>query len=204
VFRDWLQQRARRRLKSAGQATTSADVRQALRPALGRMGAVQRAMQRRLQSLPADAGVDLRWATALEIVAAGTDEAETDQPKVTLGTVHGAKGLEWPEVHLYGFSEGLMPMARDGVVENLTEERRLAYVAITRAQNRLTLHHADRVDIGTGRGIETVALSRFVDELDAGGAVQRVDRRRGALPAVEAAGDERPQDWLAQMRQSLS
>jgi superfamily I DNA/RNA helicase len=204
VFRDWLQQRARRRLKSAGQAITSADIRQALRPALGRMGAVQRAMQRRLQSLPADAAVDLRWATALEIVAAGTDEAETDQPKVTLGTVHGAKGLEWPEVHLYGFSEGLMPMARDGVVDNLTEERRLAYVAITRAQNRLTLHHADRVDIGTGRGIETVALSRFVDELDAGGSVQRLDRRGGAVPAAEAVGDERPQDWLAQMRRSLS
>jgi len=198
VFNDWLVQRARRSVRAgAGKAD---DVEQALRAPYGRMRAVQAAMRRRLDSLDAAADTAARWGTALEVIAAGTDEAESDAAKVTLCTVHAAKGLEWPEVHLFGFSEGLMPMARDGAVENLAEERRLAYVAITRARNRLTLHHADRIDLGTGVA-ERPEVSRFIAEIACGQQVETVDRRPGASVTD---GEENPRDWLAEMRKALS
>lgn len=199
LFRHWLTQRARRSMQ-AGRAGAADDLEQALRPAHGRMAVVQRAMDRRLASLPAGSSPEAAWAAALEVVAAGTDEGDAGEGKVTLSTVHGAKGLEWPEVHLYGFSEGLMPMERDGEVENLAEERRLAYVAVTRAQDAVTLHHADALDLGTGRGSESLSVSRFLGELGPDETVTRVDRRRGRA-TDSATGQAR--DWLAAMRKTL-
>ena len=200
LFRHWLAQRAQRALK-AGRAGGADSVDEALRPALGRMRVIQRAMERRLASLPEDAGLEAQWAAALEVVAAGTDEADAEEGKVTLCTVHGAKGLEWPEVHVYAFSEGLMPMERDGEVENLAEERRLAYVALTRAQDRVMLHHADELDMGVGSGAVSMAVSRFLAELGPEETVERSDRRRGrerTQPSRETA-----RDWLAEMRKAL-
>src|SRR5439155_20204605 len=64
---------------------------------------------------------------------------------VTLMTVHAAKGLEFPVVFLAGLEEGTFPMLRAGDGwEKLEEERRLAYVAITRARERLVLTNAIR------------------------------------------------------------
>jgi DNA helicase-2/ATP-dependent DNA helicase PcrA len=203
VFARWLDQRARARLKAAGRAGDRQEVAQALRPAFGRMGAVQRAMEKRLESLPGEAGVEQRWATALEVVAAGADEAESAEAKVTLCTVHAAKGLEWPVVHVFGFSEGLMPMSRDEAVENLAEERRLAYVALTRAQNAAVLHHADRLDLGGGQGARPLEVSRFLEELQAHGqAVEMIDRRTGSERKPAETDDAK--DWLAAMRSQLS
>lgn len=64
---------------------------------------------------------------------------EPTQRAVTLATIHAAKGLEWASVHLIGLSEGLLPIsyARDDVA--VEEERRLLYVGITRARERLSL-----------------------------------------------------------------
>ncbi|MBA1149521.1 ATP-dependent helicase [Ectothiorhodospiraceae bacterium WFHF3C12] len=203
VFARWLDQRARARLKAAGRAGDRQEVAQALRPAFGRMGAVQRAMEKRLESLPREAGHEQRWATALEVVASGADEAESAEAKVTLCTVHAAKGLEWPVVHVFGFSEGLMPMSREDTVENLAEERRLAYVALTRAQNNAVLHHAERLDLGGGQGAQPLEVSRFLEELQAHGQpVKMVDRRAGSEET--AAGPEAASDWLAAMRAQLS
>ena len=70
-----------------------------------------------------------------------TDEAD----KVTIMTIHAAKGLEFDTVFLAGWEEGVFPSQRaldEGGLASLEEERRLAYVAITRA--RRTLHHPPR------------------------------------------------------------
>lgn len=68
---------------------------------------------------------------------------DSDEPKVTLMTVHAAKGLEFSNVYIVGVEEDLFPsaMACDSVME-IEEERRLLYVAITRAKNRCTISYA--------------------------------------------------------------
>ena len=84
----------------------------------------------------------------LEAVAlvADTDElADTgsDESAVTLMTMHSAKGLEYPDVYLIGMEDGVFPHIRAlGEPHELEEERRLAYVGITRAMRQLTLTHA--------------------------------------------------------------
>jgi DNA helicase-2/ATP-dependent DNA helicase PcrA len=80
----------------------------------------------------------------LEQVAlvADTDEI-TDDDQVVLMTLHSAKGLEFPVVFLIGAEEGVFPGARAlSEPDDLEEERRLAYVGITRAQDRLYVTHA--------------------------------------------------------------
>ena len=61
---------------------------------------------------------------------------------VTLMTLHGAKGLEFPVVFIVGMEEGLFPSSRAEDKESLEEERRLAYVGMTRAMKRLFLTYA--------------------------------------------------------------
>jgi DNA helicase-2/ATP-dependent DNA helicase PcrA len=79
-------------------------------------------------------------------LAAPSDDAAPAGETVVLMTIHIAKGLEWPIVFLTGLEDGLFPSLRerDGVSEDaqLEEERRLAYVAITRARQRLFLSYA--------------------------------------------------------------
>ncbi len=71
------------------------------------------------------------------------DSYDPNQPSVTLMTVHLAKGLEYPVVFLTGLEEGLFPIGSGSAApEDLEEERRLAYVGITRARERLFLTHA--------------------------------------------------------------
>lgn len=67
---------------------------------------------------------------------------------VTLATFHAAKGLEWPVVHLAGMEDGFAPITHAREPEALTEERRLVYVAITRAQRRLRLSWAESRTFG--------------------------------------------------------
>jgi DNA helicase-2/ATP-dependent DNA helicase PcrA len=77
--------------------------------------------------------------TAL-VSAAEEEEARRDLPKVSLMTIHAAKGLEFESVYLIGWEDGLFPHSRaleEG--EGYEEERRLAYVAITRAKRRLVI-----------------------------------------------------------------
>ncbi|MFA6030430.1 MAG: UvrD-helicase domain-containing protein [Elusimicrobiota bacterium] len=73
----------------------------------------------------------------------GADGYDADRPSVTLMTVHLAKGLEFPAVFLTGLEEGLFPItSSDGDPDSLEEERRLCYVGMTRARERLVLTHA--------------------------------------------------------------
>ena len=85
--------------------------------------------------------------TALErflAQASLTANAEVQRGKdgVTLMTLHAAKGLEFPIVAVAGLEEGLFPLARAETPEQIEEERRLAYVGITRARDKLVLSHA--------------------------------------------------------------
>lgn len=84
---------------------------------------------------------------------------------VTLMTLHAAKGLEFPIVFLIGMEEGLFPHARSMMeIEEMEEERRLAYVGITRAKEKLYLSYAKQRNLWGNTGYQT--RSRFIDEID--------------------------------------
>lgn len=91
------------------------------------------------------------------------DSYNNDPDRVTLMTLHAAKGLEYPVIILAGLEEGLFPMSRSmNNVEDIEEERRLFYVGITRARVKLMLTWAHR----RRRFGEMVNLrSRFLDEI---------------------------------------
>jgi DNA helicase-2/ATP-dependent DNA helicase PcrA len=99
--------------------------------------------------------------------------------RVSLMTLHCAKGLEFPVVLIVGMEEGLLPHARRGEeIEDMEEERRLCYVGITRAREKLFITRAERrTTFGVGRAN---LASRFLDELPM------------ELLRVEGAREEKP------------
>ena len=105
--------------------------------------------------------------------------------RLTLMTLHAAKGLEFDAVFMVGMEEGLLPHARAlDADEEIEEERRLAYVGMTRARRHLTLSFASR-RATFGTWAPTIP-SRFLDEIPP----ERVelDERRGWFAAAQAAG----------------
>lgn len=80
---------------------------------------------------------------------------------VTLSSLHAAKGLEWEAVFLAGMSEGLMPISLAKGPEGIAEERRLLYVGVTRARQRLFISYA----VGNGAGRGKRKASRFLTSL---------------------------------------
>jgi DNA helicase-2/ATP-dependent DNA helicase PcrA len=103
----------------------------------------------------------------LEHVSLVMDNDEARQgEKVTIMTIHAAKGLEFDTVYLVGWEEGVFPSQRaldEGGLAALEEERRLAYVAITRARRRCTIIHAANRRI-YGQWTSSIP-SRFLAEL---------------------------------------
>ena len=137
---------------------------------------------------PGDALDALLEETAL---VADQDQYERGADAVTLITLHAAKGLEFRFVFIGGLEEGLLPHARSlqGDRRDLEEERRLAYVGLTRAKERLFLSYAwRRATWGLGGGMSTP--SRFLGELPrevlAGPALSR---------GVEPGDDQRAEAW---------
>ncbi len=99
------------------------------------------------------------------LTTADTKEDEDDNDKVTLMTIHAAKGLEFRNVHIVGLEEDLFPSQMMLESRNdLEEERRLFYVAITRAEKRLTMSYAEtRYHYGR---LKVCEPSRFLLEMD--------------------------------------
>ena len=96
------------------------------------------------------------------------NDAGSDEEKVTIMTIHAAKGLEFDQLFLVGWEEGVFPSQRaldEGGLASLEEERRLAYVAITRAKKRCTILHAANRRI-YGQWTSSIP-SRFIAELPA-------------------------------------
>ena len=100
------------------------------------------------------------------------DAIRGEQSLVTLMTLHNAKGLEFRAVFMIGLEEGIFPHARSIEEQGLEEERRLAYVGMTRAKERLVLTHASARSLYGSRSYNLP--SRFLDELPD----DRVERQR--------------------------
>jgi DNA helicase-2/ATP-dependent DNA helicase PcrA len=110
---------------------------------------------------------DRSLAAWLQNVALLTDEDRNKEndDAITLMTIHSSKGLEFKNVYVVGLEDGLFPsMMMAGSREDLEEERRLFYVAITRAEKKLTLSYAvTRFRFGS---VSMMEPSRFLSELD--------------------------------------
>lgn len=120
-----------------------------------------------LENLPEDAVISL--AGFLEQVALVADSDEIPEGEdhggvITLMTLHTAKGLEFPTVFLTGMEDGIFPHSRTlGERDELEEERRLAYVGLTRAQERLYLTRAEYRSAWGAPNYNPA--SRFLDEI---------------------------------------
>jgi DNA helicase-2/ATP-dependent DNA helicase PcrA len=124
------------------------------------------------EDLPVDRFTELDLFLQRVALVAEVDLHDPDADTVTLMTLHNAKGLEFPVVFISGLEDGLFPLSRAyDDPASLEEERRLFYVGITRAQDKLFLTFARQRrragEIMAGR------LSPFVEAIDAGGIEER-------------------------------
>jgi DNA helicase-2/ATP-dependent DNA helicase PcrA len=126
------------------------------------------------------------------------DEEET----VTIMTIHAAKGLEFDHVFCVGWEEGVFPSQRaidEGGLASLEEERRLAYVAITRARRRCIIVHAANRRI-YGQWVSSIP-SRFIEELPEEHIAQETTMTGGAsLWRANWSENEDPFAHVAQRR----
>jgi DNA helicase-2/ATP-dependent DNA helicase PcrA len=121
------------------------------------------------------------------------DALRGDGSLVTLMTLHNAKGLEFRAVFVIGMEEGLFPHARSIEEQGIEEERRLAYVGMTRAQERLCLTHASSRMLFGNRAYNLP--SRFLDELPEHGVVrERLSPARWDYGRKTAAPEYAPRD----------
>ncbi len=146
------------------------------------------------ESMPDDADDPLATSEASMRLRAFLDRSalvrqtdDSDDGAVTLMTIHGAKGLEFDTVFVVGMEEDTFPKLRDDDPEELAEERRLAYVAITRAENNLHITNAKRRRVyGKYRDTEP---SRFL--LDIEPERLRLDPRSSST-SIDYAASRRP------------
>jgi DNA helicase-2/ATP-dependent DNA helicase PcrA len=139
-------------------------------------------------------------AQFLEEVAlvSDADTIEEGSGAVTLMTLHTAKGLEYPVVFMVGMEDGILPHQRSidsGDREDMEEERRLAYVGITRARRRLYLVHAHRR--GLWGSSEMQQPSRFLEDIPPDLLMGMVDRQ-----SRRAAAFDRSISWDSSNRRS--
>lgn len=135
----------------------------------------------------------LDFLTEVALVA-DVDDIDEQVRAVTLLTLHSAKGLEYPVVFLTGLEEGLLPHSRsiEESPEAVAEERRLFYVGITRAEERLYLSYAFRR--GWYGNSEPTGPSRFLADLPATTLARPGQRSAAAPPQGWTTGWQSPQD----------
>ena len=142
------------------------------------------------------------YLSEISLLSDQDEEKDEDTPKVTLMTIHSAKGLEFPNVFVVGLEDGLFPSMMSGEsMRQLEEERRLFYVAITRAQEHCFLSYAkSRYRYGK---MEFSVPSRFLKDIDvrylnvaqADAVAQRVDE---GVRRFRREADERPSYYKAE------
>lgn len=137
----------------------------------------------------------------LQDVALLTDadsDGDKDEPRVSLMTVHAAKGLEFPTVFVVGLEENIFPSPLSAAsLRELEEERRLLYVAITRAEKHCILTNAkNRWRYGK---MEFDNPSRFIDEID-GKLIDSQDEASGSLFGSRADSMSDQPEWARAQR----
>ena len=131
----------------------------------------------------------------LTLDAERQEERKAESDLVTLITMHSCKGLEFPHVFIVGLEDGLLPHSRSKVEGTLDEERRLFYVAITRAMESLTMSHClSRKKYGQPMPCHPSPFLKEVPE----DFIERAEERAKA-PVTPAAG----KSMFAAMRESL-
>jgi DNA helicase-2/ATP-dependent DNA helicase PcrA len=120
------------------------------------------------------------------------DAMRGEESLVTLMTIHNAKGLEFKAVFVIGMEEGIFPHMRSIEEQGVEEERRLAYVGMTRSEERLVLTHATSRSLWGSRTFNLP--SRFLDELPEEGVV--IERLRSASWSGYGARDVAPRENL--------
>jgi DNA helicase-2/ATP-dependent DNA helicase PcrA len=139
------------------------------------------------------------WLERVSLVSA-VDSAK-DIPSVSLMTVHAAKGLEFTTVFLTGLEEEIFPFRglTSDQIDDLEEERRLAYVAITRARKRLFITHCGiRTLFGKSKYLTP---SRFLSDLPKDAIVLEGKQRSLSTPGMEFPGRERFGGWSGRGRE---
>jgi len=128
-------------------------------------------------------------------------------PGVTLASMHSAKGLEWDAVFCVGLVDGLMPIAHAKRAEEIEEERRLLYVAMTRARQLLALSwHRSRQAGGAGTRRRSRFLTTLDGEHDLGDKRRKSasKQRRADLEPGDAAVFERLRNWRGEQARAGS
>jgi len=144
-------------------------------------------------------------ALIADIDSVDEEEAE-NEPKITLMTLHAAKGLEFPAVFLIGMEENVFPHSRSMMDdEEMEEERRLAYVGITRAERELYLTHAKMRTLYGRTNMNPV--SRFIHEIPEDlidGMEQSKAKRFGSFARPKAKPSPTPVKRKAQKMQTTT
>jgi DNA helicase-2/ATP-dependent DNA helicase PcrA len=144
---------------------------------------------------------DLSLADFLEQVAlvSEVDDLDSDENRVALLTLHAAKGLEFPVVFITGLEDGILPHSRSlDDAESLAEERRLFYVGLTRAQDKLFISHSfRRLLYGAW---EASAPSRFLGDIpanlvDGGSAGERRQQTKSKASSWDSNTTSKSSSW---------
>lgn len=159
-----------------------------------------------LSEHPSARGIDIfrEYLARLTLDPEEEKEDDSDRDQVTLMTLHGAKGLEFPVVFLVGAEDGYLPHQRSiDEGSDLSEERRLCYVGITRAKEKLFITRA-KTRIRYGKAIPRNP-SRFLEEIPAH-LIQTLDDSSTPDLSSQSAREQheaRVADFLGQMRSRL-
>lgn len=167
--------------------------------ALNRMANIEQLYSATMQYAEENEDNSLTGFLSSASLASELDNLEEGEQAVSLLTIHSAKGLEFPVVFLVGMEEGLFPNFRSvNDPRSLEEERRLCYVGITRAQERLFLTHA--LERRLWGSYERAQPSRFLAELPRdllqGNSVPKEKTRRSSGAAKTEKGAAAKETWL--------